>query len=624
MARTADVPRIEYRVLGPLQVVVFGEERSVPGDKLQTLLARLLLERNRPVATERLIDDLWGDQPPATARQSLHAHVARLRRLLAGADDDSTLANDGRGYVLRVDDEHLDAERFRALVATARAERRDGRLEAARERYRAALGLWRGPVFDGVPLEDAHGERAQLEELRVAVQEERIDLDLQRGAAAEVIPELQQLVQRDPLRERGWAQLMVALYASGRQADALAAYQDARRALAELGLEPGPRLRELEQGILNQDPSLATSPLRADAKRLRTVVRPALAALLALAAIVIVVAGVVVARNDPPSAARPPATPRVRANSLVEIDPATNSVVSSTRVGRGPDRIATTKDALWVANLEDRTVARISVATKEVRVVGGAPVAFHLASALNGDVWLSSFEEPVVTMIARRGQIVGGVHALAAAPLRVRLRGSAEALAVGGGFLWVTSPSDSGGRDTVFQIDLRSRSLVSSLPVGKLPLFVAFGYGSAWISNYRGDSVSVVRPGSQRPETIAVEGGPLGIAAGHGAIWVVTFWSRELVRIDPDTRRVLHRIPVGAGPLDVAVGGGAVWVTNRDDRTISRIDPSTNTVVRTIRLAAAPHGVRVAHGRVWVTTQRCGSPVAPCPSSPSPEETGQG
>jgi len=96
---------------------------------------------------------------------------------------------------------------------------------------------------------------------------------------------------------------------------------------------------------------------------------------------------------------------------------------------------------------------------------------------------------------------------------------------------------------------------------------------------------------------------------------VVTFWSRELVRIDAETRRVLSRIPVGAGPLDVAVGGGAVWVTNRDDKTISRIDPATNEVTLTIPLPAAPHGIRAAHGRVWVTTQRCGSPVVRCESS---------
>jgi YVTN family beta-propeller protein len=617
MVGTADVRLTEFRILGGLEVLVRGEARRVPGDKLQTLLARLLLERNRPVGTERLIDDLWGDQPPATARQSLHAHVARLRRLLAVDDDDgSALVNDGRGYTLRVDDEQLDAARFRKLVGAARDERRDQRSAAARELYRTALDLWRGPVLDGVPLEDAHGERAALEELRLAALEERVEVDLQLGAAAEVIPELEQLVRSDPLRERAWAQLMVALYASGRQADALAAYQNARQALAALGLEPGPRLRRLEQAILNHDPTLATSPLHVDAHWQRAAARRTLAGVLAIASIAIVVGAVLVARDDPPSAARL-APPQVRANSLVEIDPATNRVVSSTRVGRGPDSIAATKDAIWVANVEDRTVARVEVATKEVRVVGGAPVARDLASGLNGDIWLSSFEEPVVTLIARRGRIVGGDHVLAAAPARVELPGSAEAVALGGGYLWVTSPSDSGGNDTVFQIDLRSRRLVSSIPVGALPLFASFGYGSAWISNYRGDSVTVIRPGSEQPETIPVSGGPLGIAAGGGAIWVVTFWSRELVRIDPETRRVLRRIPVGAGPLDVAVGAGAVWVTNRDDRTLSRIDPATNAASQTIRLGAAPHGVFVAHGRVWVTTQRCGSPVVPCASAGS-------
>ncbi|MBA2383325.1 MAG: hypothetical protein H0V68_01490 [Actinobacteria bacterium] len=217
-----------------------------------------------------------------------------------------------------------------------------------------------------------------------------------------------------------------------------------------------------------------------------------------------------------------------------------------------------------------------------------------------------------MTLIAQRGRITRGAHALAAAPRRVELPGSAEGLAVGGGYLWVTSPSDSAGRDTVSRIDLRSRRLVSSRAVGRLPLFVTFGYGSAWVANYRGDSVSVIRPGAAQAETIPVPGGPLGLAAGAGAVWVVTFWPKELVRIDPETRRVLRRIRVGDGPLSVAVGAGAVWVTNRDSRTISRIDPSTNEVVATIQLAAAPYGVMFAHGRVWVTTQRCGSPVAAC------------
>jgi DNA-binding SARP family transcriptional activator/DNA-binding beta-propeller fold protein YncE len=621
MAGTGGARRTGFRILGQLEVLVDGDARPVPGDKLQVLLARLLLERSRSVATDRLIDDLWGERPPETARQSLHAHVARLRRLLAD-EDGRLLANDGRGYVLHVDGDQLDAERFRMLVAAARDDRREGRAVEARRRYREALELWRGPLLDGVELDGVDAARAELDGVRLTALEERIDIDLRLGAAAEIVPELEQLVLREPLRERLWAQLMLALYASGRQTDALAAYQDARRTLGELGLEPSPRLRELEQAILNHDPSLATSPLHPGAARSDGGRRRALAVALAAVAVVIVVATVVALRDEPPSAAGP-GTPRVAANSLVEIDPATNEVVSVTKVGQDPESIAVSGDSLWVANVGDRTVARVGLATKAVRIVGGAPVVREVTNGLNGDIWLSSFEEPVVTMIAQGGRIAGeDPHTLAAAPVRVKLPGSAEGLAVGGGYLWVTSPSDSGGRDTVFQIDLRTRRLAASLPVGHLPLFVAFGYGSAWVSNYRGDSVSVVRPGSSRPETISVPGGPLGIAAGGGAIWVVTFWSNELVRIDPETRRVLRRIPVGAGPLAVTAGADAVWVTNRDDKTITRIDPRTNRISRTIRLAAAPYGIRVAHGRVWVTTQQCGSPIVECESASGDQAAG--
>jgi serine/threonine-protein kinase len=315
----------------------------------------------------------------------------------------------------------------------------------------------------------------------------------------------------------------------------------------------------------------------------------------------------VVRHDDAPIAVSAPAAPRTVADRLVEIDPATNRVVSVTPVGHGPDSMAMTDDAIWVANHEDRTVTRVALPSHEVRVIGGAPVAYQLVSGLNGDVWLSSFEEPLVTLIAPGGEVDSDVKTLAAGPRRVRLPGSGEGLATGGGFLWVTSPSDSGGRDTVFQIDLRDRRLVSSFPVGKLPLFATFGYGSAWVANYKGDSVSVIRPGIARPETVRVGAGPLGIAAGEGAIWVVTYWNRRLVRIDPETRRVLARIPVGAGPLSVAVGAGSVWVTNRDERTVTRVDPRTGKVARTIHLDSAPYGIRHGHGRIWVTTQSCGS-----------------
>ena len=603
--------RFEVGILGPLRLTVGGEERPVAGEKLQALLARLLLEPNRAVATDRLIDELWGDEPPATARQSLHVHVARLRRLLAGGETPSRLETAAGGYLLRVNADELDVRRFRTIVETARAESAAGRFASAADAYRKALALWRGDALEGISLPWAEAERARLGELRLAAVEERIDVDLRLGCAAQLVSELERAVEKHPLRERLRAQLMLALYATGRQADALASYQQVRHDLDEVGLQPGPRLRELEQAILRQDPELTTAPLGGAAAARPPGRRKLAGVALAAAALIVVGASVLVARDDPPRAAREPAVV-VRPDSLVEIDPATNRIVSAVQVGQGPDSIASTADALWVANTVDRTVSRIDLATRQVRVVGGAPVAHQLVGGLNGDVWLSSFEEPVVTLIARRGRILQDAFSVAAAPVRVKLPGSAEGLGVGGGYLWVTSPSDSGGRDTVFRIDLRSRRLVSSTPVGTLPLFVAFGYGSAWVSNYRDGSVSVVRPGSEEPESVAVPDGPLGIAAGEGAVWVVSYWTPTLSRIDPETRRVVREIRVGEGPIGVAAGAGAIWVTNRDDRTVTRIDPRTNRVARTIRLAASPWGIRVAHGRVWVTTQACGSPAEHC------------
>lgn len=605
---------LEFGILGPLRVTVAGREQPLAGDKLRGLLAVLLVEPGRPVSADRLIDDLWGEEPPATARQSLYVHVARLRRALAvDGSDASPLETSPRGYVLHVADDGLDAIRFRRLLSEARKARRAGDARAAADGYRAALALWRGDALEDVALASLEPARAELDALRLDALEERIEIDLALGRAAELVSELEELVARHPLREGMRAQLMVALYATGRQADALNAYQDVRRDLDQLGLVPGPRLRDLEQAILRQDESLVTTPPPVAAPAARRGRRWRVGALVAAAAALAAVGLALVLDDDASAPARRgPAAVVVKPDSLVEIDPARNRVVSAVHVGRNPDNIVFTRDAAWVVATADRTVDRIDLQSREVRPLGGVPVALGSAATMSGEVWVSSFEEPYVTLVAQGGEAVGDGVISGAGPPRVRVHGSAEALAVGGGYLWVTSPKDSGGDNSVSRIDLRTRKLVSSTAVGNLPLYVAFGYGSAWVANYKGDSLSVVRPGSDTAETIGVSGGPLGVAAGAGGIWVVAFWDNELVRIDPETRRVLHRTRVGDGPLAVAVGGGSVWVTNRDSKTVSRIDPATNRVAATIHLAAAPYGIRFARGRVWVTTQRCGSPVKPC------------
>jgi DNA-binding SARP family transcriptional activator len=602
---------VEFRVLGPLEVCVGGQRIELTGAKQRALLGLLLAHRGEVVPTHHLLSELWGRETPAPGQKALQVQVSRLRRALDGV----VLETRSTGYVLRAPPGSLDLDTFHTLVTEARSAAGHGRPDAAADALRRGLELWRGPAFADADTAELGAVAARLEEERRRALEDRVEADMTAGRYADVVPDLEQLVAADPLRERSQGQLMRALYATGRQVDALAVFRTYRQELGrELGLEPGPDLRDLEQAILQQDstlPTQARAPARHGrrAGRTRRLARPAVTVVagLALAALAFGTTVVHSGDRDPvddsaidttTAGAEPLDT---GPDHLVEIDPATNRVVSSTLVGADPESMAATPGVVWVANFGDRTVSRVDVATREVRVIGGAPVAQHLTSTLDGDVWVSSFAEPIVTLLAGNGRLAPGAEQ-ADAPLTVRLPGSAEALAVGGGYLWVTSPADTGGKDQVFQIDLRTRKLVRAIDVGRLPLFVCVGYEAAWVANYRGDSVSVIRPGQQRPDTISVAPGPLGIAAGAGAVWVVSYWTHELNRIDPETLRVVSRMKIGGQPLGAAVGAGSVWVTSRHDRNVERIDPERGTVIARVHLNSPPQGVLVTEDRVWVTT----------------------
>jgi DNA-binding SARP family transcriptional activator len=246
---------MEYRVLGPLEAEDDGRAVDLGGSRQRALLAILLLNRGRVVPSDRLIEDLYGANPPPAAGKSLQAHVSRLRKA-AGAG--LRLHTRRGGYVLEVSDGDVDADRFARLLEEGRKALSAGNPADAARSLQRALDLWRGPALVDVAYEDfAQSEIARLEELRLAAVEELVDARLALGGHADVAGELEQLTQEHPMRERLRGQLMLALYRSGRQADALEAYQDARRALVdELGIEPSRALRELERAILAQDPML--------------------------------------------------------------------------------------------------------------------------------------------------------------------------------------------------------------------------------------------------------------------------------------------------------------------------------------------------------------------------------
>lgn len=264
---------MDFHILGPLEVHSGGRPVALGGTKQRALLASLLLNANRVVASDRLIDELWGETPPETAAKGLQGYVSALRKVLdserGGTRD--VLVTRPPGYAILLEPEQLDLSCFERLRDEARDALKSGDAGRASATLREALALWRGsPLADLAYASFAQGEIDRLEELRLGALEERIEADLALGRHADVIGELEGLIDQQPLREHLRHQLMLTLYRSGRQAEALQVYQDARDALTgELGIEPGRELRDLQRAILNQDASLELTAPEAAAKQRR-------------------------------------------------------------------------------------------------------------------------------------------------------------------------------------------------------------------------------------------------------------------------------------------------------------------------------------------------------------------
>jgi ATP-dependent Clp protease ATP-binding subunit ClpA/DNA-binding winged helix-turn-helix (wHTH) protein len=248
---------IEFRILGPLEVSADGRVLPLGGPKQRALLGLLLVHANGTVSRDQLIEELWAEAAPATVESALHVYLSRLRRLLDSAGAGGWLVRDAYGYRLRVEPDQLDANRFERLAREGSEALAAGKAELAAMRVRQALALWRGP-----PLADLQSERfaitaaARLDEQRVSALEQRLEADLALGRHRQLIGELETLVAEHPYRERLRAQLMLALYRSGRQAEALDAYQGALRTLDELGIEPSAVLQQLQKAVLRQDETL--------------------------------------------------------------------------------------------------------------------------------------------------------------------------------------------------------------------------------------------------------------------------------------------------------------------------------------------------------------------------------
>jgi DNA-binding SARP family transcriptional activator/glutamine cyclotransferase len=586
---------MEFRMLGPFEVVNAGASVPIGGAKQRALLAILAIHANEVVSVDRLIDDLWGERPPVSASNTLQAYVSRLRKAVANGAG-ATIEFGSGGYVLRAAPGLIDARRFAQTVTSARER---GPAEERSRLLREALEAWRGPALADFAFEPfARAEIERLDELRLCALEGRIDADLECGRHSELVAELEALVVEYPLRERFREQLMLALYRSGRQAEALDAYRLGRRRLVdELGIEPGPRLQELERAILAQDRALdppVTRPTQRRSRRLWAAVG---------AAVVAVVVGAAVLLRDPPEAARASVT--VRPHSVVVVDPATNTVVANRRIGGWPMGVTKGGDYVWAANTGDDTVSRIDpdrrlvldtfFATTPLDVVWWDDVIW----IANGNSY-DSANPPGGGTIERYD-----VENQELAQTRIALPADnlLTYVAAGRDGVWAGDPSGS----RVLRLDQRTGRILSQVPLIVQVTGMAVGRGSLWVSDAVNDVVFRIDTADEHVNTrIHVSDGPRNIAVDENAVWVVGEHPHSGVwRIDPRMNRAVAHVSVPPSANDVAVGAGGVWVTSRTPGhvgpgSLTRIDPKTNKVVATIDLGFSPQGVVVANGLVWV------------------------
>ena len=582
----AEQSGLEFRILGDLEVWRGGRRLDIGSPRQRELLALLLLHRNRVVATDRLIDLMWGSRPPRTAANTLHVLVSGIRRSLNGDGAESVLITRRPGYELRTEPGQVDLERFEALRDTGLAAAARGDHEAASDSLRRALELWRGdPLPELWDVMDLAGELGRLRELRLAAVEARVDADLALGRHHEVVAELEAVVDAEPLRERPRAQLMLALYRSGRQARALEVYREGRRHLVdELGVEPGPALRELQMAILRQDTSVSNVPAeRPRPKRRR---RGFVAAGVGVVGVSMLTTVMVWHSDAPASRGAGPAG----GATLIDGE----GVRTSSALPGADAATAEPGGAVWVASASGGTITRVSASgSPSVAGVGGRPT--DLAWGF-GRVWVGDAPGRRVEAYdpKRRAVVLTVPLTNAIGPVGQ----PAAALTVGARSVWV----DNGGLAGVWRINPASGRVVARIRNVQTGA-IAFGMGSVWVAGDFFDSTRVDRIDPTRNVVVGSirlpSGGPVSIAAADGRLWVAcdndTLW-----QVDVATRHVA-RVPTAGDPVSVSASGGAVWIAEADPNRVAELDPATGHASMT-RLSGLPTAVVSAGGSAWVTT----------------------
>ena len=606
---------MEFRLLGPLEVADAGRSVAIGSGKRRALLALLLLHANEVVSSERLIDELWGERPPATAAKSLHVHVSHLRKELAHGSANGggqVLLTRGSGYVARVEPGDLDTLRFEQLLGDGRRALEAGDAARAASKLGQAVDVWRGPPLADFAYEPfAQRDITRLEELRLVAVEARIEAQLALGRHAGLVGELDALVAEHPLREPLRGQLMLALYRCGRQADALRAYREGRALLvSELGLEPGPALRKLEADILAQRAELAPPPAAnrvppaaaaPAAPREPSRRRPRPWLLAACGAVLLGAAGLAALaerRGGEVTASRPVLD--LAANSVAAVDAATGRPRLALPLPGRPTGLAATGDRVWVVTVSSAALTGIDTRTRSIAhtvPLRGRPSAVATGA---GAVWVADARAGMLTQVAPGYDQVG-------ARIRFRPAGSASravSVAVGGGAVWVTD-----GSERLARVDARTRRVTASR-TGRPLRDVAAGAGAVWAISAQAPGLVRIDPRTGRVTdrlAIVARAGqeapfPVGLAVTPDAVWILSANTGTVTRVDPRTRGIVATVPIGVDrvPNQIAASGRSAWVAN-DDGTLSRLDPAKGAA-QSLWVGESLREVAATGSRVWVTT----------------------
>jgi DNA-binding SARP family transcriptional activator len=455
---------VELRLLGTTEVVVEGDKQALGGPMVRAVLADLALNAGQALARSRLVDDLWGQSPPASAVHTVQAYVSRLRLVLNAGGEKAVLLTSGPAYVLDVSPSEVDALRFLSLASEGRAALSARDPATAEAKLSAGLSLWRGQAL--VDVQEANfapSASVRLEGERLLAIETLFDARLQLGHHRELVSPLQAAIAADPFREHLHAQLMTALYRSGRQADSLAAFKRARDLLVnELGVEPGRELREVERAVLTQAPELE---LRPDLGHERAVSRAPQAPSPAQAIVEGPLSKPTIVPGSGSEAPR-----RGWAFKLVGTG-AVVALVGAAAVTKLANPAGAHAVALGVSELS----------ASSGRIVGSLSLTGEPGGAASGDgsVWVTS---PVSGTLYRIDPASAAVEAT------VVIGTGAGAIAVAGPNVWVANTVSG----TLSQVSAGTDQVVQTLPLGPEPTGIAVGDGSLWVANAFASSLTEV------------------------------------------------------------------------------------------------------------------------------------